>query len=232
MGLVKKNKKSDYITPLSNEFYDNYSLVNVLKPGICRPLKKDILTSEAYYSLALAGKGITQKFYNSSGTLLRENLNFIKVTNDIVSKGFITKKKYIFIFEIDGTCSIFSLDGLLFRKFKLPDVRQVPNASSIFHFQNNVMIYRSDYYGHLIVVSTNGVLLGTIPWDYYSTQFYEVSPNEVLITRQLQSSGYSYSLYSIENNKVALIRSETKTDSAVDGGNPLEFINKKEGGRY
>jgi len=31
---------------------------------------------------------------------------------------------------------------------------------------------------------------------------------------------------------VALIRSETKTDSTVDGGNPLEFINKKEGGRY
>lgn len=229
MGLIKKNINQVPITPISDPFYGDYPLKNIVSPNVYRVSPDDIKTTESYFTLQKGTNNVTKLFYSKGGTLLRNNSSFIQVNTNISSYGFAIKKKYIFIFE-NNRCSIYLLNGTLYKSFSINDINILPNAGdSIFHLQNNLMLYRSN--NGLTVMTLDGVLIGNIPWDYYSTSFYEVSKNEVLITRQLQSSGYAYFLYSIANNMITLIKSESYTDN-VGPGSFMYLELKKQGGLY
>lgn len=229
MGLIKKNINQVPITPISDPFYGDYPLKNIVSTNVYRVSPDDIKTTESYFILQKGTNNVAKLFYSKGGTLLRSNSSFIQLATNIVSSGFVVKKKYIFLFE-NNRCSIYLLNGTLFKSIIISDINLIANAAeSIFHLQNNIMLYRSN--NGLTAMTLDGTLIGNTAWDYYSTKFYEVSKNEVLITRQLQSSGYAYFLYSITNNGLTLIRSDSYPD-AVGLGSFENVELKKQGGLY
>lgn len=231
MGLVKRKSNIPAIKPISDPFYGDYPLKNIVDASSYRVSPSDIQTSESYFNLQDTQYAITKILYNKGGTLLRST-PLINLATPLRSNGRIIVGKYVFVFE-QTRCSIYLLNGVLVKTFTVSDATILPDAANAghFHLQNNsIMIYRSN--GNAITAMTmNGVLIGSVPWIYYSTRYYELSKEEVLIARQSSSSGWEYFLYSISNNQFTLLKNENYSAN-VGLGNYEAFIKKKEGGLY
>lgn len=232
MGLVKRQSNAPAIKPITHPFYGDYPLKNIVDAESYRVSPSDIQTSESYYNLQTTQYSITKILYNKGGALLRST-PLINTASPIRSNGRVNVGKYIFVFE-QSRCSIYSLTGVLVKTFTVSDITILPDAASssgLFHLQNNsIMLYRSN--GNAITAMTmNGVLIGSVPWTYYSTRMYEISKEEVLIARQSSGTGWEYFLYSISNNQFKLLKNENYSAN-VGLGSYEAFMKKKEGGLY